>query len=398
MGRYPGRLASHTLPELDAAASKLKRLRLGDVKPVGTPDTGETVTATKGGLMITRMSQQKLPLLPTMGVGSYASPGWLVSARKMLRKGELGERDIEELFDDALAVCIGDQLEAGVDILTDGELRRQRFVFELYDALVGLERVPPLRRVGVSGDDMAPHFNRVGGVSAPRGLGVVEDFLALKAKAPPGSVLKVALPGPLTFAAFISAPEDEIADLLAELVVLIKTEIAALIKAGASYVQLDEPGLTNTPFNLTGEQAAAIINRCLPETGCTLAIHVCFGNNAGRPFADRRMDRLIPALEKLACHQLVLEFANREMAEIDILAALSQRFDIAAGVVDVKSFYLESAERVAERIRQCLEVVPLEKLSVTADCGFSALPRYSARDKMRALVAGTRLVRGQLES
>ena len=71
-----------------------------------------------------------LPILPTMGVGSYASPGWLISARKMLRRGELGERDIEELFEDALTVCIGDQLDAGVDILSDGELRRQRFVFE----------------------------------------------------------------------------------------------------------------------------------------------------------------------------------------------------------------------------------------------------------------------------
>ena len=348
--------------------------------------------------IIVHMSQQKLPHLPTMGVGSYASPGWLVSARKMLRKGELGERDIEELFEDALAVCIGDQLDAGVDILTDGELRRQRFVFELYDLLVGLERVQPLRRVGVSGYDMAPHFARVDAVSAPKGLGVVEDFLALKAKAPPGSALKVALPGPLTFAAFISVPEDAIADLLDELVVLVTTEITALIEAGASYVQLDEPGLTNTPFALTGEQAAAVINRCLPKTGCKLAVHVCFGNNAGRPFADRRMDRLIPALENLACHQFVLEFANREMAEVNILSALSKRFDIAAGVVDVKNFYLESAERVAERIRQCLEVVPANKLSVTADCGFSALPRYSARDKMRALVAGARLVRDELET
>ena len=137
-----------------------------------------------------------LPILPTMGVGSYASPGWLVSARKMLRDGELGERDIEELFDDALAICIGDQLEAGVDILTDGELRRQRFVFELYDALEGLERVKPLRRVGVSGYDMAPHFVRVEPLSAPDGLGVVQDFLALKRKAPPGHRLKSALPGP----------------------------------------------------------------------------------------------------------------------------------------------------------------------------------------------------------
>ena len=337
-----------------------------------------------------------LPVLPTMGVGSYASPGWLVSARKMLRRGELGERDIEELFDDALTICISDQLEAGVDILTDGELRRQRFVFELYDALEGLERVEPLRRVGVPGYDMAPHFARVDSLSAPGGLGVVQDFSALKDKAPPEHPLKSALPGPLTFASFIDAPGSTASDLLAELVTIVRTEIEGLIDAGADYVQLDEPGLTNLPFELTAEEAAAVVNRTLSGFSAKLAVHVCFGNNAGRPFADRCMGRLIPAIEALACDQLVLEFANREMAELEALAALSKRFEIAAGVVDVKNFYLESAERVAGRIRQCLEVVPADKLSITADCGFSALPRYSAREKMTALVAGTRLVRDEL--
>ena len=131
-----------------------------------------------------------LPILPTMGVGSYASPGWLISARKMLRRGELGERDIEELFEDALTVCIGDQLDAGVDILSDGELRRQRFVFELYDAIEGLRRVEPVRRVGVSGYDMAPHFSRIDSLSAPDGLGVIQEFQALKRQAPPGGCIE----------------------------------------------------------------------------------------------------------------------------------------------------------------------------------------------------------------
>ena len=337
-----------------------------------------------------------LPILPTMGVGSYASPGWLISARKMLSRGELGERDIEELFEDALTVCIGDQLDAGVDILTDGELRRQRFVFELYDAIEGLRRVEPVRRVGVSGYDMAPHFSRIDSLSAPDGLGVIQDFQALKRQAPPGAVLKSALPGPLTFARFIDVPGSAVSDLFTELVALIRIEIEGLVEAGADYIQLDEPGLTNTPFGLVPEEAAAIVNRTFDGVSGKIAVHVCFGNNAGRPFADRRMGRLIPAIESLACHQLLLEFANREMAELDTLAALSQRFEIAAGVIDVKNFHLESPARVAERIRQCLEVVPAEKLSITADCGFSALPRYAAREKMTALVAGTRLVRSEL--
>lgn len=337
-----------------------------------------------------------LPVLPTMGVGSYASPGWLVIAGKMLRRGELGPRDIEELFADALTVCIADQLDAGVDILTDGELRRQRFVFELYGAIEGLERVPAPRRVGVPGYDMAPSFRRVEPLATPQGLGVVQDFERLQRKVPDRQV-KIALPGPLTFARFIQASASATADLLDELVTLVAAELKQLVQAGASYIQLDEPGLTNPPFDLTSMEAVEVINRTIAGITGKLAVHVCFGNNAGRPFADRRMGRLVPAIVTLNCQQLVLEFANREMAELEVLSTLSQRFEIAAGVIDVKNFHVESAEHVAERIRQCLDVVPVDKLNVTADCGFSALPRALAREKMQAMVSGTRIVRNELQ-
>ena len=102
------------------------------------------------------------------------------------------------------------------------------------------------------------------------------------------------------------------------------------------------------------------------------------------------------AMSALKCDQLVLEFANRQMADVELLGPLSEMFEIAAGVVDVKNFYLESAEEVADRIRRCLEFVPVEKLTVTADCGFSALPRYLARQKMQAMVAGASAVRASL--
>lgn len=336
-----------------------------------------------------------LPVLPTMGVGSYASPGWLAGARGQLRRGELGERDIEELFDDALTVCIADQLEAGVDILSDGELRRQRFVFELYRDIEGLEREAPLRRAGVPGYDTAPRYRRAGPLAAPRGLGVVRDFEALRRRVPERP-LKVALPGPLTFACFIHAEGSAVADLIDELAALVRGEIDALCAAGAQYIQLDEPGLTNPPFGLPPGEAAEVVNRVLSGAEVRLAVHVCFGNNAGRPFADRRIAPLLPAIEALRCHQLVLEFANREMAELALLTELSRRFEIAAGVVDVKNFHVETPSRVAERIRQCLEMMPADKLAITADCGFSALPRYIAREKMCAMVAGARLVREEL--
>ena len=337
----------------------------------------------------------ELPLLPTMGVGSYASPGWFVAFRERMREGTLGADDIAEALDDATRIAVLDQIEAGIDVLTDGELRRQRFVYEMFDRIEGLERIRPGRRLGVPGYDMAPRFSVVGPIRAPAGFGVVEDFEALRALAPVARH-KVAIPGPLTFAMPLHPEGGEAGPVLDQVIEMVRAELAALAAAGADYVQLDEPALPHPPLGLSHAEAADAVNRAAAGFGGRVAVHVCFGNNAGRPMADRRLDRLMDALGSLRCDQLVLEFANREMADVALLGPLSETFDIAAGVIDVKSFHLESTDDVARRIRQCLAHVPAEKLTVTADCGFSALPRYLARQKMQAMVAGARAVRESL--
>jgi len=336
-----------------------------------------------------------LPPLPTMGVGSYASPGWLIVGRQKIRDNTLGPADIDEMLEDATRIAIADQVEAGLDIISDGELRRQRFVYEMYDRLSGLTRVPPRRRVGVPGYDMAPHFRADEPIVAPKGLGVVGEFRQLQALAP-GRALKVTLPGPLTFAGAIDPGVRGIEQILADLVMLVHTELMTLAAAGARFVQLDEPSLPAPPFGLSLTDAAAIINRAIAGVPGQIAVHVCFGNNAGRPTRDRRMGRLFPAIETLTCQQLVMEFANREMADIELMAALARKYQVFCGVVDVKSFYRETPEDVARRIELCLKHVPADRLGVTADCGFSALPRFLARHKMQAMVAGAKLVRGKL--
>jgi 5-methyltetrahydropteroyltriglutamate--homocysteine methyltransferase len=333
-----------------------------------------------------------LPLLPTMGVGSYASPGWFVAFRRQMRDGGAGPDDIREALDDATRIAVLDQISAGVDILTDGELRRQRFVYEMFDTIEGLERLPPQRRLGVPGYDMAPHFRVTGQIASPSGFGVVEDFKLLQ-KLAPGRALKVAIPGPLTFAMPLEAGGRASETVIADIVAMVRGEVLALAEAGADYIQLDEPALPHPPLGLDHKTAAAMINAAAKGFAGKLAVHVCFGNNAGRPMADRRFGRIMEAMMLLNCHQLVLEFANRQMADVELLEQLSERFAIAAGVVDVKSFHLESPALVAERIRQCLKFVPAENLSITGDCGFSALPRFLARQKMEAMVAGAALVR-----
>ncbi len=338
-------------------------------------------------------------ILPTMGVGSYASPSWLVAARERIRDRTFGPRDIEETLEDATRIAVADQVDAGLDIVSDGEMRRQRFVYEMFDRLSGLERVPPARRVGVPGYDMAPHFTTIERVASHQGLGVVADFQLLRTLAP-GRALKVALPGPVTFAGPIEpgAAYDSggVARLLGDLVTIVRAELQALVRAGADYIQLDEPSLARLPHGVSLDQAAAAINEALDGVSGKLAVHICYGNNAGRPNAERGLARLVPALRRLTCHQLVLEFANRELAEVELLRDLSASFEIAAGVVDVKSFYEETPDDVAARIRRVLEHVPAPRLTVTADCGFSALPRWLARAKMRAMVEGARVVRASL--
>ncbi len=336
-----------------------------------------------------------LPPLPTMGVGSMAAPGWFIASWRAARKGEWGDHDVEELFEDATRTVVTDQLDAGVDIVSDGELRRQRFVYEMFDRLTGLERVAPRRRLGIAGYDMAPHFTVAGEIEAPDGLGAAGEFALLAALAA-ASALKVAIPGPLTFLQAIETDgggRDAVVDRLATIV---RAELVALAEAGAALVQIDEPGLPRAPHGLSFAEGAEIIGRCLDGVAARTAVHVCFGNNAGRPFADRRIGPMMDAIQSLPCDVLMFEFANREMAELELMAALADRFAIAAGVIDVKNFLVEDADTVARRIDLCLRHIPADALWITADCGFSALPRYIAKQKLAAMTAGAAQARAAL--
>lgn len=333
-----------------------------------------------------------LPLIPTMGVGSVAIPGWLSYLRRRMRDEAFGPGDVEELFDDALMIAVADQIDAGLDILSDGEIRRQRFVYELHDRLTGLRRLDTQRRLGVQGYDQIPQFEVTGAIEAPQGLGIVEDFLRLR-DAAPARALKVAVPGPLTFASMLHGARRSEESVLDDLVRVVRREVERLLQAGCRRIQIDEPGLAHPSHGLSLAAAAQMVNRCMEGTSAHFGVHVCFGNNAGRPVSNRSLERVMPAIDSLIARELVLEFANREMAELEVLAPLSQRFHIAAGVVDVKSFYVESGDEVARRLERVLRHVPAERLTATADCGFSALPRALARDKMRALVEGARIVR-----
>jgi len=347
------------------------------------------------------MAIAELPPLACFGVGSAAAPGWLWLFRERMAEGGLGPADIEEAFEDATRTAVQDQVEAGLDAVSDGELRRSRFVFEMYGRLRGLRRLPAARRLGPPGYDRAPAFVAEARIAAPDGLGVVAEFRRLRQLCP-GLPAKVALPGPLTFAGSI-APGDvygvgEQAErlLLDDLTQIVAQEVRALAAAGCGFVQLDEPGFANPPFEMAPEETVHYVNGALEGWREVAAVHVCFGNNASRPYVRRDFGRLMPAMAGFECSVLMLEFANREMADVEMLGELAPLYRIGAGIVDVKSFHEETPEEVADRLRLLLRYMPAERLLATADCGFSAIPRWLARSKLQALGAGTRLVRREL--
>ena len=340
------------------------------------------------------MATNTLPLLPTTVIGSYAMPSWLWTAVGEIDKGNYGRTDTQETFDDAVNIAILDQERAGVDIITDGEMRRWYFVQSFYKRMEGIASDPPLRKVGLYGYDTPPRYHTVGKVTVPDGLGILDEFNYTKAHTE--KPIKVTCPGPLTLTIHLR-PSEGYADRLElawEFARVINTELKALVELGADFIQLDEPSFAVIPGSV-GDWVA-LYNACVEGVDAKLALHVCFGNLGSRPRGKRSYRWMFPDLLDARADQLVFEYANREMSEIDLWKEFGVDRELGAGVVDVKSFYVETADDVAERIRQILEYVPADKLYVNPDCGFFQLPRWLSYLKLEAMVAGTKIVRSEL--
>ena len=321
-------------------------------------------------------------------------PGWLWTAVGEIDKGNYGQTDVRETFDDAVNVAIMDQERAGVDIITDGEMRRWYFVQSFYKRMVGIVEDPPLRKVGLYGYDSPPRYHTVEKVTVPEGLGIVEEFSY--ARTHTARPLKATCPGPLTLTIHLR-PQDAYADRLElawEFVGVINAELKALVEIGADFIQIDEPSFAIIPG--TVKDWVDLYNAAVEGVDAKLALHVCFGNLGSRSRGKRMYNWMFPELLDARAEQLVLELANREMRESDLWQEFGVDRELGAGVVDIKSFYVEKPEDVAERIREILKYVPPEKLYLNPDCGFFQLPRWLSYLKLEALVAGTKIVRQEL--
>lgn len=335
--------------------------------------------------------------LATTVVGSLPFPGWLEYATSHL--SEFGDADIEEMRRDAVIAAVHDQVAAGLDVITDGEQTRYDFNLSFYGRLSGISDKPfSPRRFGPPAHDQRGKYAITGEIRSDRGLGAVAEFNLLKQVAPPGPILKASVPGPYTLSGRID-PGGAYPDrwsVAEALLPIVRGELEALVAAGCREITLDEPSMSCYGHREDPHRFVDLFNRTVaPVAGqARLSTHLCFGNYKARAVGPRRYAPLFPAFLNLNVQEIHLEMASREFAEIETIAAIADRgITAAVGIVDVKSYYIETPRDIADRARLCLQHAPADKLAFAPDCGLSQTARWASRLKLANLVAGVRAVR-----
>ncbi|HAY80223.1 MAG TPA: methionine synthase [Planctomycetaceae bacterium] len=341
---------------------------------------------------------QPNPLRTTV-IGSYPFPGWLEFTAANL--GQFGPDDILEAQDDAVTCAIHDQINAGLDVITDGEQTRLDFNLSFYGFLTGIElesHTP--RRFGPPAHDQRGKHRIVDEITAPNGLGAVDEFQRLQRLAPVGPTLKASVPGPYTMSGRL-LPNADYSDRYAiteALLPIVRKELEGLVAAGCQDITVDEPSMSCYAYKEDRRRFVDIFNRTVEsiQGKCRLSTHLCFGNYKGHAVGLRQYAPMFPDFLDFDVDEVHLEMASREFSEIELIKEIAQRRDVAIGIVDVKSYYIETPEFVAARVRQCLEYAPPERLAFAPDCGLSQTARWAAKRKLHNMVAGVQQVREEL--
>ncbi len=333
------------------------------------------------------------PTIPATVIGSWSMPGWYVDfvARATEHPESVGTEDLEEATRDAVRVVVEDQLRAGLDRISDGEMSRVDFNLGFYDHLEGLEPLPLRRHLGVEAHDQRSKYRCIAPITAPHGLGAVGEWQRLREITDWDA--KVPVPGAFTLAGCIQGGEvypDRHA-VTEALIPIVNAELRDLADHGVDFLQLDEPSFACHPAD--ADYFLDVISRTVSGVNATISMHMCFGNYRARAVGWRSYAPLFPYVGRAAVHQLAFEFASREMAEVELLAQLPETMDVAVGLVDVKNTWVEPPSLVADRLRTVLKHVPPERLAVTPDCGFSQTARHITVAKAHAMVEGVRIVR-----
>ncbi|MDG2114232.1 MAG: cobalamin-independent methionine synthase II family protein [Actinomycetota bacterium] len=334
-----------------------------------------------------------------MLVGSYSQPAWLIDRARLgerlparVRARELWRVDDEwlsEAQDDATVLAVADQVSAGVDVVTDGEARRESYSNRFANSLEGLDV-----------DQHGTSMDRTGKeVPVPRVIGPIRRVAAVEVagvellRRVTYKPIKMTLPGPFTMAQQAQNDfYDDDGELAMAYAAALNEEVLDLFTAGVDIVQLDEPYVQARP-GPAAEYAVEAIDRALVGASGPTALHVCFGY--GAHVADKPQGyAFLSELDGCAADEISIEAAQPRL-DLSVLDALPSK-RVHLGVLDLRAGEIETAEVVADRVRAGLEHIPADRLVVSPDCGMKYLPRDIAYRKLEAMVAGTRIVREEV--
>jgi len=337
-------------------------------------------------------------LFPTTLVGSYPQPDWLIDRDKLgkrfpprLRAKELWrvpEPWLAQAQDDATLLAIREQEEAGLDIITDGEIRRESYSNRFATALEGIDIDNP-----GEGKDRSGHpilLPRIVGKLRRRQAVEVEDLLFLKRNT--RRKVKITIPGPFTMSEqakneFYRTGEEAAMDYA----VAVNEEIRDLFAAGADIVQIDEPWMQARPEKAR-QYGLKALNRALEGVTGTTVVHICFGYAAvihEKPSGYS----FLPEFAGCACHQVSIEAAQPNL-DCSVLSSLSSK-KILLGCIDLNDPRIETPQKIVERVKRALPYVAKENMILAPDCGMKYLPREAAFGKMKAMVEAARLLRAE---
>ncbi|HEU5018168.1 MAG TPA: uroporphyrinogen decarboxylase family protein [Pseudolabrys sp.] len=338
-------------------------------------------------------------LLPTTVVGSYPQPDWLVD-REMLSKGvprvrtteiwRVPARWLEQAQDDATILAIRDMERAGIDIITDGEIRRESYSNRFATALEGIDIEKPGVVNARARNIPVP---RVAGRIRRRGPVEVRDMEFLRRNT--NHPAKITLPGPFTMSKQAVDEYYKDAEAMAmDMAVAVNEEAHDLVRAGADVIQLDEPWVRNDPESARC-YAVKAINRALEGLSVPTVVHLCFGYAAVVP-GDAKPEAyaFLPELADTIASTISIESAQPKI-DLGVLKELAPK-NVMLGVLDLSDPTVETPEMVAARIRRGLDYVPAERLIPAPDCGMKYLPREVAFGKLQALSRGADIVRSKL--
>jgi 5-methyltetrahydropteroyltriglutamate--homocysteine methyltransferase len=339
--------------------------------------------------------------IATAVVGSYPQPDWLVD-RVLLRSlmaprvrvpeiWRVPAEHLEQAQDDATILAVRDQERAGIDIITDGEIRRESYSNRFANALGGIDAERHGEIIGRTGAKI-PVPLVTGPIKRLRAV-AVRDVEFLRANT--DRKIKITVPGPFTMAQQAqSAHYTSTESLALAYAEAVNAEVRDLFAAGADVVQLDEPWL-EARVDDARKFGVKVINRALAGAAGTTALHLCFGYAALVKDKPERAYRFLSELEGAAAEQISIEAAQPHL-DLSVLAKALTSKTILVGVLDLGAPSVETAEQVAERLRAALEVIPPERLIAAPDCGMKYLPRATAFGKLQALAAGTAIINAEL--